>query len=111
VSEGSENKATPEGAGRPGVRALRRTVDPVIPRQVASPQSLTPLHRILANPATNKANAVGTFRGEKPKSVCLLTAGSQVRVLRGELFYFPELRDTHGLTHHAGQRVLPAFVV
>jgi hypothetical protein len=30
------------------VRALRRTVDPAIPRQVASPQSLTPLHRTTA---------------------------------------------------------------
>ena len=47
-------------------RAPRRTVDPAIPRQVASPQSLTPLHRTPALYRTESevaAPAVDTFRG------------------------------------------------
>lgn len=41
--KGRANKATPETTGRPGVRGFGALVDPVIPRPVASPQSLTTL--------------------------------------------------------------------
>jgi hypothetical protein len=46
VSDGPGKETSPRADNaRPGAHAHRRTVDPAIPRQVASPQSLTPLRR------------------------------------------------------------------
>jgi len=47
VSNAAQQTKNPGKPGAPGVRAHRRTVGPVIPRSVASPQSRTPLHRTL----------------------------------------------------------------
>ena len=63
---GAETKRAPERTnGRPGAHAHRHTVDPAIPRQVASPQSLTPLRRTssIVAQTEKKSMTLDTFRG------------------------------------------------
>lgn len=69
MSDGPENKDEPRADNtHPGAPAHRRTVGPAIPRQVASPQSLTPLHRTsqLYSFTENEATPLDTFRGSYP---------------------------------------------